>query len=211
MDEWTMDDLKQLLAAMARTMEENRDLLTALDAEAGDGDLGITMTKAFAGASTAAANYNEGDAGKMLMVAGMAANRAAASTMGTLIASGFMRAGKELAGKPALTVPDSATLLRAFVEGVMDRGKSRPGNKTIIDSLYPAARELADFGPQASFRQAWARALEAAKAGMEATRQMKAQHGRAAYYGDASIGKQDPGATVGMLMVKTIAENGQKR
>jgi hypothetical protein len=34
---------------------------------------------------------------------------------------------------------------------------------------------------------------------------MKAQHGRAAYYGDASIGKQDPGATVGVLMVRTIA------
>jgi hypothetical protein len=31
---------------------------------------------------------------------------------------------------------------------------------------------------------------------------MKALHGRAAYYQDASIGKQDGGATVGFLMVE---------
>ena len=47
-------------------------------------------------------------------------------------------------------------------------------------------------------------AFEAAKSGVEESRKMKAEHGRASYYGEKSFGKQDPGATVGMLILKAF-------
>jgi dihydroxyacetone kinase-like protein len=35
---------------------------------------------------------------------------------------------------------------------------------------------------------------------------MKAQHGRAAYYGEKSIGKRDPGATVGLYILQAFSD-----
>lgn len=199
-------ELKAIFAELSNTMTENFQLLTDLDAASGDGDLGITMTKGFAAAARTANDYAEKDAGKLLLLAGMAIAKEAPSTLGTLIASGFMKGSKEVTGKEVLTLTDSAHLLTGFVQGVMDRGKAKPGDKTIIDALLPAAEALEAAGPDSPFADAWALALQAAEKGLEGTREMRAQQGRAAYYGDNSIGKLDPGATVGVLLVRTIAQ-----
>ena len=198
-------DLQAIFADLSRTMTDNFQLLTDLDAAAGDGDLGITMTKGFAAAANAAQGYAEKDAGKLLLLAGMAIAREAPSTLGTLIASGFMKGAKEVIGKETLAVADSARFLSGFVRGIMDRGKSKPGEKTIIDVLLPAAEAL-EAAAEQSFADAWQAALQAAEAGLESTKQMKAQHGRAAYRAEDSIGKVDGGATVGVMLVKAIAE-----
>lgn len=202
----TITDLQTIFADLSRTMSDNFQLLTDLDAAAGDGDLGITMTKGFAAAAKVAQDYTEKDVGKLLLAAGVAMAREAPSTLGTLIASGFMKGAKEVAGRESLTLADSARFLNGFVRGVMDRGRSQPGEKTIIDALLPAAEALTSAKPDQAIADAWQAALHAAEAGLEGTRQMKALHGRAAYRGEDSIGKVDGGATVGVLMVKSIAE-----
>lgn len=200
-----VNDGKAIFEALSQTMAENRQLLTDLDAESGDGDLGITMTKGFAAAAKTAQDFAEDDIGRLFLVSGMSIAKNAPSTLGTLIASGFMKCSKGLIGKRELTTTDCAAMMAGFVEGIMDRGKSKPGEKTIVDTLLPAAEALRDAPADAPLGDAWAAAASAAESGLEKSKQMKAQHGRAAYYGDASIGKQDPGATVGVLMVKTIA------
>ncbi len=45
-------------------------------------------------------------------------------------------------------------------------------------------------------------AHKAAREGVEKTKSMKAQHGRAAYYQEKSIGAVDAGATVGALILE---------
>ncbi len=193
--------LLSVLSRLKTIMEENKDYLINLDSQMGDADLGLTMTKAFSAAADELQDTTENDLGKILMRAGMLMARAAPSTMGTLIATGFMRGGKSVSGKSELTVADLAEFFKACVQGIMDRGKSRPGEKTIIDSLKPAADALADStGKEMSL--AMADALEAAEKGLEATKDMVAQHGRIDYYKEKSKGNQDPGATVGVLIVK---------
>ena len=46
----------------------------------------------------------------------------------------------------------------------------------------------------------------AAAAGAEATRNMKPVHGRAAYYGEKSLGHLDGGAVVGKLIFEALWE-----
>jgi dihydroxyacetone kinase-like protein len=198
-------DLKAIFAELSRVMAENRQRLIDMDAVVGDGDLGVTMTKGFAVAAQAAGAYADNDAGKMLMMAGMTVAREAPSTLGTLVASGFMRAGKELAGKEELTLSDSAHMLAGFARGIMDRGHAKPGDKTIVDALLPAVAAL-EAAPESSFGDAWQAALKASEEGAQNAKQMKAQFGRAAYQGENSIGIDDPGAAVGVLLVRTIAE-----
>jgi dihydroxyacetone kinase-like protein len=87
----------------------------------------------------------------------------------------------------------------------MERGKAKPGEKTIIDSLHPAAHALEEAAARkVRFEEGVTLAYQAALDGLEETKKMNAEHGRASYYGENSIGKQDPDETVGMLLVKAF-------
>ncbi len=196
-------DIKIVLRELKASMEKNQDLLAELDGVMGDGDLGLTMTRAFTAAAEEAERSDEVLPGKLLMRLGAVIAKAAPSTMGTLVATGFMRGGKALDAATQIGSAELALFFDAFVKGIMERGKSAPGNKTIIDTLYPAARALlAVSSVSGPLPDAIGRAFVAACQGLEDSKQMKAQHGRAAYYRDASIGRQDGGATVGLLIVE---------
>jgi phosphoenolpyruvate---glycerone phosphotransferase subunit DhaL len=197
------EDIKTILRELKGSMDKNQELLGQLDGVMGDGDLGLTMTKAFTAAAEEAERSDEPLPGKLLMRLGAVIAKAAPSTMGTLVATGFMRGGKALESVTQISSAELATFFDAFVKGIMERGKSAPGNKTIIDTLYPAARAL--LAAASAFEplpDAAGRAFVAAYQGLEDSKQMKAQYGRAAYYQDASIGRQDGGATVGLLIVE---------
>lgn len=200
-------DIKAIFIQLMETMEQNRDRLTKLDAALGDGDLGITMTKGFTEAATALDEETSSDIGRLVMRAGMTIASHAPSTMGTLIASGFMKAGKELKGAETISLEGILTLFASFVNGIRERGKAEPGDKTIIDSLVPAVDALhRAVDDNTSLQEALGMAHNAALEGAEATRNMAAKHGRPSYYGDQSVGKEDPGSIVGVLIMKVFAE-----
>ncbi len=200
-------DVKALFGDLKATMDANRDELIRLDGLMGDGDLGLTMTAAFNAAREEVEKTEEADPGKLFVKAGMAMAKAAPSTMGTLMGTGFMRGGKAIKDRPGLGLEELTLFWQAFVEGIMERGKAKPGDKTIIDSLHPAAdslKQALDSGldPAEAFR----RATEAAEKGLAETKTMVAQFGRAAYYQEKSRELQDPGATVGVLLITTFSD-----
>ena len=172
-----------------------------LDSVMGDGDLGFTMTKAFAAAYEETEKSEEMIPGKLLTRLGMVIAKTSPSTMGTLVATGFMKGGKSIDSKEEIGPEELAIFFEAFVKSIMERGKSAPGNKTIIDTLFPAAEALR-LAVNASLADGISAARDASLKGLEISTKMKAQHGRAAYYQDDSIGKQDGGATVGTYIVE---------
>lgn len=193
---------RMILAALKRIMSENQDYLMQLDSEIGDGDLGLTMNRAFGSAADQLADTDEVDVGTIFAKAGMAMAKAAPSTMGTLVATGFMKAGKALKGKTEIGEKDVATFFRAFSDGVMERGKTKPGNKTIVDVMDPVASVVEGAVAEGEgFEKIGERAIAAAQAGEEAAREMTSQHGKAAIYREKTKGKSDPGANVGVLIV----------
>ncbi len=102
---------------------------------------------------------------------------------------------------------DTLLLSEALLAGiakVMEKAGSKPGEKTILDSVVPASEALRDNAGTGS-KTAFAAAAAAAKTGSEATADMPAVHGRAAYYGEKSIGLVDGGAEVGRLIFETLA------
>ena len=89
----------------------------------------------------------------------------------------------------------------------MARGKAKPGGKTIVDALYPASQALQEAAThKKTLSEGLQAAYEAACQGVEESKDMLAQYGRPAYYQEKSRGKQDPGATVGMLMLRAFVE-----
>lgn len=189
-----------ILQRLKDVMNGKAEYLGELDGRMGDGDLGITMSKGFSAAYDELAETEETDLGKIFMKAGMAIASKAPSTMGTLMGTGFMRGGKAVRGKTALTAEDLALFFGDFVQGLMERGKAKHGDKTVIDALHPAAEALRENAEQ-GLGPALAAAKNAADEGLKATKEMVAEHGRIAYYKEKSRGQEDPGAAVGVMVV----------
>jgi dihydroxyacetone kinase-like protein len=203
----TLEHIKALFAVLKETMVSNRDYLIELDGVMGDGDLGLTMSSAFSAAADEVSVLDETDLGKVFIKAGMAMAKAAPSTMGTLMGTGFMRGGKAVKEKNTLCLADMAGFWRGFVEGLMERGKAKPGDKTILDSLEPAAAALeAAAAAGKSLTDGFKEAAAAAAVGCENTKTMAAQFGRMAYNQEKSIDKIDPGAVVGSLLIRTFSD-----
>ena len=200
-------DIKAIFSNLDKVMADNRDYLIELDAKVGDGDLGLTMTKGFNAAVQAISTLEETDVGQLMAKAGMAIAQAAPSTMGTLAGSGFMKAGKAVKGKTELSLTDLAEAMTQFVAGIMARGKAKPGEKTLIDSMNPAAQALQQAAANdVSLEEGLKNAYDAACQGLEATKEMVPQHGRQVAQRENSRGLQDPGATVGVLIMQVFAE-----
>jgi|SRR5690606_10577825 len=204
----TASDLIALFDSWKQLFAEQREFLIALDGKVGDSDLGITMSKAFA--SAAEATYAEGEAAgisKLLRTAGVTMARVAPSTMGTLTATGFIRASKACEGVSELGAAEIAMFWRAYRDGIAERGKAKVGDKTLLDVLDPIAVTLeAQAADGASLQDALLAAAKAAENALEATKAMVAMHGKAAAFQEKTIGLQDAGATVGVLLISSMAE-----
>ncbi len=202
---FTKENLVNFIGKASALMEENKQYLIDLDSALGDGDLGLTMTAGFAESYDFAKNSAETDIGKLAAQSGMAMSRKVPSTMGTLVASGFMGAGKAVKGKTELSDMDLAVFMQGFVDGVMNRGKAKPGDRTIVDSLAPAAAKLKEtLEKGGSLKEALAAAEQAAAEGVENTKTMQAKFGRAVYYSEKVLGIVDQGAVVGGLIFKAL-------
>lgn len=203
----SLTQCRALVAAWRQVMSEQRDNLIALDQLIGDGDLGITMQKAFAAAADAVPGAQDG-IGEYFFRCGMAMAKAAPSTMGTLMATGFMRGGKALPAAAAEL--DGQLLVRffnAFTQGIADRGKARPGDKTVLDVLLPASQALSNgINAGASLSEAAEAAYQSAEQGLAATCDMLPQHGKAASFVEKSIGIADPGGSVAVILFQVLRD-----
>lgn len=197
--------LKRAIHAVSEKMSNNRNFLIELDQRNGDGDLGISMDEGFAAAYASMDASAETDLGKLMIGAGKAFNEAAPSSLGTILSFMMMGMARVLKGHESADAALLGEALTGGVEKIMERAKSKPGEKTVLDALEPAARALRAHAAE-GFKPALAAAKNAAKEGAESTKAMKAVHGRAAYYGDKTIGLVDGGAVAGMLIFEALAE-----
>jgi len=199
-------DLKGAVAMIAATMVENKQYLIELDQQNGDGDLGISMAEGYGAIASWLSSSDETDLGKALMKCSMIFNEKAPSTLGTITSFFLMAMAKSFKGTSEADLADVAMAMESGIKQVEEKAKSKPGEKTILDSISPAVAALksgaaAGKGWTGSFEAA----AKAAAEGSEATRSMRPVHGRAAYYGDKSIGVIDGGSVVGRLVFESVS------
>jgi len=207
----TTADVLEYLNRSAEVLKENREYLTELDAAIGDADHGINMDRGFQAILKKVPAVKDKDAGTILKTAGMALVTSVGGAGGPLYGTAFMQAGMAVAGKNELTAEDILAALEAALKGVMTRGRSQPGEKTMIEAIAPAVKAMQEaLGNGAGTLKALEQATAAAEQGMKDTIPMLATKGRASYLGERSIGHQDPGATSSYLLIRTMAEMARK-
>jgi dihydroxyacetone kinase-like protein len=202
------DQIVEWLRRSAQVLVENKTYLTDLDAAIGDADHGINMDRGFQKVLAQLPTVEKNDIGNILKTTGMALISSVGGAGGPLYGTFFMRAGMVTDGKQELTDDDLVKMFESAVEGVIQRGKANPGDKTMIDALVPAVDVLRSevAGGGLTTAEAMRRAVAAAQEGMLGTIPLVARKGRASYLGERSAGHQDPGATSSYLILNTLLE-----
>lgn len=195
----------EILKAMAERIEAEKDYLTELDNEIADGDHGVNMAKGFNAVVAKLASMEGKDIGSLLKTTGMTLVSTVGGSAGPLYGTAFMKAGAALRDKAEMTGADLVAAMEAAIGGIKMRGKATVGEKTMLDAICPAYDAIkASVDAGEDIKTALAKGVEAAKAGVEYTKTIKATKGRASYIGERSIGHQDPGATSSLYLMEAM-------
>lgn len=185
-----------------------RDWLSELDGVIGDGDHGVTMEigwKAVMAALGTAPETETIEASCKRMA--KAFLDAVGASSGPLYATAFLRAGAAVSDRQNLDASALATWLAAAMQGILDRGRAEPGDKTMVDAWAPAVEAAtaaaASIGEELAVISA---ARDGAETGMKATADLESRRGRSAKLGARSRGHIDPGAASTFLMLSGMVE-----
>ena len=205
---YQINEVKHVIAKIAAAIHEKKDYLGELDGKSGDGDLGMSMEAAFGAIKETADAYEGNQISELLMKAAMNCNKAAPSTMGTLMSAGVMAIAKAAKGKDGFEDADVVKLPRLFAEAIMARGKAKPGDKTILDALCPMADTVEEqFAQGASLKDAYTAAADTAEKSAAATAGMKASAGRAKWLGDRAAEYPDGGAILCSIIARALVNS----
>ncbi len=203
----TKDDMLKWIFALQSAYSEHKTYLTQLDSAIGDADHGINMDRGFTTVKTDLEKNPLQDIGAMLKTVAMTLIRTVGGASGPLYGTFFLRASTICPGKTEIDAAEVVQIFEAGLEGVLQRGKARVEDKTIVDALTPAVNAMKQALQAGSDLNAiLQKGAKAAEQGMKATIPLQARKGRASYLGERSIGHQDPGATSVYLLVKTASE-----
>lgn len=197
-----IEKLKELFHEAAAVLEAEEDMLSAVDAETGDGDHGVTVAK-IARAIMSECNDGEADTPSELFgdisAAIMAINGGSAGPLWAMMFDGMSEACE---GVELLEAEHIGQIFTGAVDGLATVSDARPGMKTMVDALVPAAEAAEESAGETE--DILLAAAEAAEAGMEATRDMTAAYGRAKNLKEDSIGHLDAGAVSAATMIRAI-------
>ncbi|UKH31980.1 dihydroxyacetone kinase subunit DhaL [Actinobacillus pleuropneumoniae] len=196
----------QWLENCNQVMTEQRDFLTQLDTEIGDGDHGLNMQRGFSKALEKIATVSDKDIGTILKTVGMTLLSQVGGASGPLYGTLFIKGSQVANGKEQLTFEELVSIFKAGVEGIIARGRAEPGDKTLCDVWLPLLDELAQADHSQPEAVLLNQAVEKAENFAKATVPMTAKKGRASYLGERSVGYADPGATSSYYLIKALAE-----
>lgn len=203
---WGGQDWNELILAAADALEAHVDELSQLDALVGDGDHGVNVTAAMRSIRKTLSTTENPLPGEVLMITGDGFLNEMGGAAGALFGSLFRAMGRSFGDVSETTVDHLIAALDKGVAVVMRRGRTRPGDKTMVDALAAAVVEAADIDATAvPLSDAMALMAKAARRGAEATTSMVASRGRAKYAADMAVGVQDPGATTVAVILEAWA------
>ncbi len=194
---WLQDQLPRLAAHLESSAEE----LNGLDAQLGDGDLGVTMVRG----SRQLLEIREelpDDWGMALLKCAQAFTKTSGSSYGTILATGLMAMAKQKKGQAEMDATEWAGLLKLALEAMQQRGKAELGQKTVLDPLSAAQKKL-ENAPEASLPDL----IEVVQQTIDDFRDKPCQIGRARIFQDKSIGLDDPGMVAFKRLLEGLDSN----
>ena len=181
------------LRNVAAKITAEKDYISQLDAATGDGDHWANLNTGFTKLMEIEQELRALPFSELFKRVAMTIMSGVGGSSGILYASAYLKASSAAVVREVLYAQGLLDILDAQLQGIMQRGNSKPGFKTMIDPLYQAVEAMRSAMPQGEL-QAVKAMRQGARQGMEATRDMEAVRGRACYQANKGVGHLDPGA-----------------
>ncbi|MFW5689145.1 MAG: dihydroxyacetone kinase subunit DhaL [Spirochaetota bacterium] len=197
---------KVIVDRMITVIHENRAYLSEIDGSIGDGDHGINMDKGFTLVEKEIADQ-ELSMSDALKTLGRTLVMEIGGSMGPLYGSMFRKMARASKDDEQVTTETLKKMMDAAVEAIRELGEAKPGDKTLVDTLDPAAKAVTAAAERdAPLDEAVDEMISAAETGWKSTEDMVAKIGRSARLGERSRGTLDAGATSCYLLLRSMGE-----
>lgn len=199
-------DTKNMLLYIADKIIANKPYLTEVDSVIGDGDHGIGMAGGMQKAKKKLLKMGEvSNVYELFEAAGTAMLMSMGGASGVIFGSLYLAGAKGMDAAAAIGASELAQMERKSLVAIQERGKAAVGDKTMVDALAPAVEAL-EQNSDKSLLEMLKAAEEAARQGMENTKNYVAKFGRAKSLLERAIGHQDAGATSVWLIFQGMRE-----
>lgn len=211
----TVDNMIFIVDTMSECIIKNEVSFCELDAYAGDGDFGMSVSKGFRQLRREWSDIPEEkvcDIGEFLDACSLIIMECCGGASGPIWGSAFRAAGKAAKGKQKLTAEEFAVLLQEAVTGIQKTGEysfgrgAVVGDKTLIDALVPCADVWTENAGNKTLKELFQLSADAAVNGAKMTEKIVARMGRAGTVGKRSIGYPDAGAFALGVIFSKIAD-----
>ena len=194
---------------MANTAISNEKYFSELDSAAGDADFGVSLANGFQEVINQWNELDRSSIGSFLMKVGLIITNNVGGCSGPIWGTGFLKSGMLSKGKSIISLSDLTLMLRSAMEGMMNRGGAKLGDKTLLDALASIIEVFETESKKIpnNVVEAFKEAAKAAEDTVELTRDWVAKRGRQSFTGDRSKGTLDPGIVAVATMMKSITEN----
>ena len=178
--------------------KKSYDEFNAADGKIGDGDLGITILNGLEEINNNIEKFTD-DLSTNFMLCSQAFVKKSGSSFGTLIAFSFMNISKNLKGRNTCNHEDIITMIDTAMSTIQERGKTKVGDKTILDTLDFISRNLKASKDNINYPELF---KSSANEALNAFKGKKILIGRARMFEDKTKDLDDPG----MLALHKLSE-----
>jgi len=198
--------LRRVIEAVCACLLEAESTLTEMDQRVGDGDLGISLARGARSVLHELDTYASATTpGAVLRSISATLRRVVGGTSGPLYAVMLLRAASVLEQSGETSAKQWAIAFSAGVDALMELGGAKPGDRTMVDALKPAADALQSaLAHSATPGAALQAAVDAASEGASRSASMHPRRGRSSYVGDRALGHMDPGAHAVALWLAAV-------
>ncbi len=201
----SLEQTKQMSLLVAEKIIAAEPILSQADRDLGDGDHGLGMARGFTALTKELTENSHDNLRDLYQAAGNALLTTMGGASGVVFGSLFLAGGKTMHGAEFFGSHELSHLLSQSLKDVMSRGGAKPGDKTMIDALHPAA-EAAKANIDKPLAESIKAVAAAAEDGKEASKAMIATMGRAKTLGEKTIGLPDAGAISVTIILSTMAD-----
>jgi dihydroxyacetone kinase-like protein len=178
--------------------KKSYDEFNTADGKIGDGDLGITILNGLEEINNNIEKFTD-DLSINFMLCSQAFVKKSGSSFGTLIAFSFMNISRNLKGKNTCDNIDIITMIDTAMNTIQERGKTKVGDKTILDTLDFILRNLKAIKDNINYPELFKLSTKEA---LNAFKGKKILIGRARMFEDKTKDLDDPG----MLALHKLSE-----
>ncbi|MCI9328272.1 MAG: dihydroxyacetone kinase subunit L [Ruminococcus sp.] len=205
MGQINVETLQEMFFHGAELIIEKEPRLTEIDSVIGDGDHGTGMKRGFSAVKMMLCERKFHYVDELCQAVSLELIKSMGGASGVIFGTMFFGGIGRLPHGDAVSTEELADYFYDGEQAIERRGRSKPGQKTMLDALYPAVCALKEHaGTQAG--EMLAAAYQAAAKGAEKSKGILPKVGRSKNFREEALGLPDPGAVSVSYLFRAFSE-----